>query len=120
MPLPKGYQVFPAGYDELEAHVAGMCACVVFTGNPDADDLSFAAFERLFDEEAEKNATVPPSVIAANILTYIERDMSIERVDSTRERVRRLGKDGNNGSVRLQLGPRRDVAPRGSSFDTAA
>ena len=81
MPLPKGYQVFPAGYDELEAHVAGMCACVVFTGNPDADDLSIAAFERLFHEEAEKNPTVPPSVIAANILTYIERDMSIERVD---------------------------------------
>jgi len=69
MPLPKGYEVFPAGYDELEAHVAGVCACVVFTGNPDADDLSIAAFERLFHEEAEKNSTVPPSVIAANILT---------------------------------------------------
>ena len=81
MPLPKGYEVFPAGYDKLEAHVAGVCACVVFTGNPDADDLSIAAFERLFHEEAEKNPTVPPSVMAANILTYIERDMSIERVD---------------------------------------
>jgi hypothetical protein len=81
MPLPKGYEVFPAGYDELEAHVAGLCACVVFTGDPDADDLSAAAFERLFHEEAEKNPTVPPAAIAANILTYVERDMSIERVD---------------------------------------
>ena len=81
MPLPKGYEVFPAGYDELEAHVAGLCACVVFTGNLDADDLGTAALKRLFHEEAEKNPTVPPAVIAANILTYTERDMSIERVD---------------------------------------
>ena len=50
MPLPKGYEVFPAGYDELEAHVASLCACVVFTGNLDADDLGTAAFKRLFHE----------------------------------------------------------------------
>lgn len=83
MPSTKGHEVFPAGYDELEAHVAGLCACVTFTGNHDADELAIAGFERLFQEEADKNPTVPPKVIAANILTYVERDMSIERVHFT-------------------------------------
>lgn len=80
MPLPKGHEVFPAGYDELEAHVAGLCASVVFTGDPDAGDLSIAAFNRLFQEEIGKNPRVPPAAIAADILTFVERDMSIERV----------------------------------------
>ena len=80
MPLPKGFEVFPADYDELEIHVAGLCACVDFAGDPDADDLSIAAFNGLVQEEAKKNLTVPPAMIAANILTYIGRDMSIERV----------------------------------------
>ena len=39
MPLPKGFEVFPADYDELEIHVAGLCACIDFAGDPDADDL---------------------------------------------------------------------------------
>jgi hypothetical protein len=73
MPLPKGFEVFPAGYDELEIHVAGLCACVDFAGDPDADDLSIAAFNGLVQEEAKKNPTVPPAMIAANILTYIGR-----------------------------------------------
>src|SRR5215831_3116170 len=81
MPLPKGYEFFPAGYDELEAHVGGLCACVTFTGNPDAGDLGIAGFNRLFREETEKNPTVPPALLAANVLTVVERDMSIERVD---------------------------------------
>ena len=36
MALPKGFEVFPADYDELEIHVAGLCACVDFAGDPDA------------------------------------------------------------------------------------
>jgi hypothetical protein len=71
--------------------VAGLCACVVFTGNLDADDLGTAAFKSLFHEEAEKNPTVPPAVIAANILTYTERDMSIERVDFVGSPLRGTG-----------------------------
>ena len=81
MPMTKIQTHFPAGYDELEMHVAGLCACVDFTGNADPGDLGVAAFERLFREEIKKNPTVPQNVIAANFLTFVAKDMSFERVD---------------------------------------